>query len=39
MPFGDNPDSPPPQRALPEAITTSIRKMAEASSFARDLDR
>jgi 2,4-diaminopentanoate dehydrogenase len=39
MPFGDNPDSRPPQRALPEAIATSIRKMAEASSVARDLDR
>ncbi len=39
MPFGDNADSPPPRRALLEAIAKSIRKMAEASSFARDLTR
>jgi hypothetical protein len=38
-PFGDNADSPPPRRALLEAIAKSIRKMAEASSFARDLTR
>jgi hypothetical protein len=39
MPFGDNAASPPPRRALLEAIAKSIRKMAEASSFARDLTR